>query len=198
MADTIDILSDFPGWASEFDLFYRQELSRTAGGTTLTRDLGRPLWKAAYITRVLRPNELDYWKARFKPLDGALQPFAGRPAGRCFPVAYPNGEGLGDVSAVKIAEIRPDNCTVTLNGLPDGYRASIGDYVQVASHLYQVAGVEGNMLRLFPQLYPGTAAGNAVVLIRPSVPMIILPGTFTAQADPATGRGTISFQAIEC
>ena len=193
----LDILDGFPGWFTEFDLFHRQEISRTAGGKTLVKDMGRPIWKAAYTSRVLSANELDYWKARFRLLDGSLREFLGRPLSRCFPVAYPNGMGSGDVSGVKVAEIAPDNQTVRLSGLPAGYRASVGDFIQIAAKLYQLADLSAAGFTLFPHLAPGTTVGNAVVLVRPSVAMIITPGTFTAQSDPASGRGTISFQAIE-
>lgn len=199
MAGTLplDILHGFPGWFTEFDLFHRQETSRTTGGKTLVRDLGRPIWKAAFTTRSLLPNELDYWKARFRPLDGSLRPFRGRPLSRCFPVAYPNGTGIGNVSAVKIAEIAPDNRTVRFSGLPVGYKASVGDFIQITAKLYQLSGISSTGFELYPHLAPGVAIGNVVTLVNPYVSMIIMPGTFSAQADPATGRGTLSFQAIE-
>lgn len=193
----LDVLEGFPGWYSEFDLFHRQEISRTAGGKTLVKNLGRPVWKAAFATRSLKPNELDAWKARFRLLDGSLQVFQGRPLSRCFPIAYPNGKGLGNVSGVKIAAMLPDNRTVRFSGLPVGYKASVGDYIQIAAKLYQLAGLSGDGFELYPHLVPGTAIGNVVTLVRPFVPMIILPGTYSAQTDPATGSGTISFQAIE-
>lgn len=64
-----DILTDFPGWSTEFDLLWRQEQSRSAGGKTYVKDLGTPLWEAKYQSISLSPNELDYWRARFKLLD---------------------------------------------------------------------------------------------------------------------------------
>lgn len=193
----LDILNGFPGWFTEFDLFHRQEISRTAGGKTLLRDLGRPLWKATFSTCSLTPNELDYWKARFRPLDGSLQSFRGRPLSRCYPIAYPNGVGIGNVSAVKVAEIAPDNRTVRFSGLPVGYKASVGDFIQITAKLYQLSDVSAAGFTLYPHLASGVAIGNAVTLVNPYVPMIIMPGTFSAQSDLVMGRGTISFQAIE-
>lgn len=192
----MDILSDFPGWSVQFDLQHRQEFSRTAGGVTIAKDMGSPLWRATYQSRVLLPNELDQWRARLSALDGSVQRFWGRPMSRCYPIAYPNGQGLGDVSAVTVANVGSDNKSVVLAGQPAGYKSSVGDYIQIISKLYQVVNTSTG-IEVRPHLAPGTVFGNAVVLVKPSVPMIILPGSLSSTADAATGRGSISFQAIE-
>lgn len=192
-----DLLDSFPGWSTEFDLLYRQEFSRTAGGVTLAKDFGTPLWKASISSRSLKPNELDAWRAKLKTLEGSLQQFMGRPFSRCYPIAYPNGTGIGDVSNVTIASINDNNKSYQLSGLPAGYKTSVGDYQQVGTKLYQVVDVDGQDIEVRPHLAPGTTVGNVVSLIKPSVPMIIMPGTLTTSAELSTGRGTISFQAIE-
>lgn len=92
-----DILATFPGWSVEFDLLWRQEQSRTAGGQTIVKDMGSPLWQATYQSRSMRPNELDSWRARFKLLENGLNQFYGRPTSRCYPIAYPNGSWPGNV-----------------------------------------------------------------------------------------------------
>ena len=38
---------------------------------------------------------------------------------------------------------------------------------------------------------------NVVSVYRPFCLMAIVPGSISSQADPQTGRGTVSFQAIE-
>ncbi|MDP8249625.1 hypothetical protein [Pseudochrobactrum saccharolyticum] len=200
----LDILTGFPGWSTEFDLLYRQEYSRTEGGVTIAKDRGTPLWKAAFQSIILQPNELDIWRARLKAMDGSLQQFSGRPMSRCFPIAFPNGMGIGDVSGVRIETIGTNNKSLTLLGLPVWFSITIGDYLQIGTKLYQVlesavANASGKTtnFELRPHLAPGTAVGNVVTLIKPSVPMIILPGSLTTSAELSTGRGTISFQAIE-
>ncbi len=199
-----NLLEGLPGWSTDFDLFYRQELSRTAGGTTIAKDFGTPLWKASFQTTVLQVNELDIWRARLKALDGSVLPFWGRPLSRCYPIAYPNGAGIGDVSAVAIDSIGSDNKSLTLQKLPVWHSISVGDYLQIGTKLYQVlenavANSTGKTTRfeVRPHLAPGTAVGNTVTLVRPSVPMIILPGSLSATGEAMTGRGIISFQAIE-
>lgn len=191
-----DILSGFRGWSIEFDLLYRQEHSRTAGGSTTTKDFGTPLWQAKYESHSLRPNELDQWRAKFKVLEGSLQRFMGWPMSRAFPIAYPLGVGMPDVSAVKLATLGANNKTLTLSGLPAGYIASVGDYIQIARNLYQIVDMSDGF-EVRPHLATGTAVGNIVQLVRPSVPMIIIPNSLSTVADRSTGRGTISFQAIE-
>lgn len=192
-----NLLDSFPGWSTEFDLLFRQEFSRTAGGSTLAKDFGTPLWRANFATRSLKPNELDAWRARLKALEGSLQQFMGRPFSRCYPIAYPDGAGLGDVGNVKIASINENNKAYRLSGLPAGYQTSVGDYQQVGTKLYQVVDVVGQDIEVRPHLAPGTAVGNVVAVVKPSVPMLIMPGTLTSPAELSTGRGTISFQAIE-
>lgn len=192
-----DLLATFPGWSTEFDLLYRQEISRTAIGQTFVKDFGSPLWRATYQSRLMKPNELDVWRARLKAMEGGLKQFLGRPTSRCYPIAYPNGTGMGNVSDVKIASIGTDRETVTFSGLPAGYQVSVGDYIQIGTHnLHQIVDTAGG-IEIRPHLWPGTAVNDTVTLVRPSCRMMILPGTLSSTADASTGRGTISFQAIE-
>lgn len=57
--------------------------------------------------------------------------------------------------------------------------------------------VTGLDIELRLHLAPGIAVNDPVKVVRPSVQMIILPSTLSSTADAATGRGSISFQAIE-
>lgn len=191
-----NLLDMFPGTSTEFDLLYRQEYSRTAGGFTIAKDMGTPLWRASYLSYSMMPNQLDAWRARLKALDGSVQRFMAHPMTRCYPIAHANGQGLGSVDAVKVATIGVNNKSVTLSGLPAGYMASVGDYMQIGQQLYQIIDRSAG-LEVRPHLAPGTAVGNTVVLVKPAVPMIIMPGTLTTTAELATGRGAVSFQAVE-
>lgn len=91
LAYPLDLISIFPGWATEFVPHYRKEQSRSANGRTYTKDLGAPLWSATFQSKVLRPNALDEWKARLAALDNGEQTFLGWSPSRCYPIAYPNG-----------------------------------------------------------------------------------------------------------
>lgn len=193
-----DLLQGFQGWFTEFNLLYRQEYSRSQGGSTYVKDMGTPLWTATYQTKSLRPNGVDQFKARVKVLDGGLKQFIGRPLSRCYPIAYPNGTGMGDVSAVKLATVSADRKTITLNGLPAGYKVSVGDYIQIGTrNLHQIVDVDGANLGIRPHLWPETIVDDAVTMVRPTCRMVILPGTLQTPTDVSFGRGTITFQAVE-
>lgn len=193
-----DILADFPGWSTDFDLAYRQETSRTAIGQTFVKDFGSPLWTASYQSRSMRPNELDAWRARLKALEGGLQQFRGRPTSRCYPIAYPKGSGMGSVSAVTVGSIATDRKTVGLSGLPVGYVASVGDYIQISgNNLHQIVSVSGTSVEVRPHLWPVSAVGDAVTLVKPSCLMTIVPGSINTTAELSTGRGVITFQGFE-
>lgn len=231
-AEPVDLLSGFPGWATKFELLYRQEQSRVAGGRTFVKDLGDPLWTATYLTHSLTINQLDYWRARLDELEGGLIPFRAVSPSRCYPIAYPRGAGV-PVSGVRVAALGEDNKSLRLSGLPSGYRISVGDLIEIAgSGLYRVtseavagvawvlysgawdddgvwvdsvpwlagAGGGGAVSPVFsvrPHLWPGTVSGAVVTLVQPGCAMSIVPGTISTDADAATGRGVVTFQAIE-
>ncbi len=193
-----DILADFPGWSIEFDLLYRQEHSRTAGGLTYVKDFGSPLWQATYQSKILNANELDAWRARLKVLEGGLQPFWGRPLSRCYPISHPYGNGIGDVSNLKISYIGDDRNILAISGRSAGFRTSIGDYIQLGTrNLHQVVGLDGNDIEVRPHFWPETSTTDAVVVVRPSCQMILVPGSISTTAELQTGRGSVTFQAIE-
>ncbi len=192
-----NLLDQFPGWSTEFDLMYRQELSRTTGGVTLVKDMGTPLWKATYKSFSMMPNQLDKWRARLKVLDGGLKEFWGFPTSRCFPVAYPNGTGMGNTANMKLATIGSGRQTVTFSGVPAGYRFSVGDYIQIGTrNLHQIVAV-GAELEIRPHLWPETKVNDPVKVSQPMCKMLIVPGTLTTTSELATGRGAVSFEAVE-
>ncbi|WP_374833889.1 hypothetical protein [Paenochrobactrum pullorum] len=193
----IDFLVTFPGWSTDFDLKYRQELSRTAGGVTLIKNLGSPLWIATYQTRNMRPNELDQWRARLKLLEGGLQEFLGRPTSRCYPIAYPKGQGIGNTVNMKLAAFGSGRQAVAFSGVPAGYSFTVGDFIQIGTrNLHQIVAV-GSELEIRPHLWPETKVNDPVKIVRPSCKMIMVPETLTSTAELGTGRGSITFQAIE-
>ena len=71
----LDLLSDFPGWTTKFEPMLRQEQSRTAAGRTYTKDLGPSLWQLTAVSKPLKPNELDYWRARLNMLSDIVAPY---------------------------------------------------------------------------------------------------------------------------
>ncbi|MCK8779091.1 hypothetical protein M0654_03735 [Rhizobium sp. NTR19] len=199
---------DFPGWSTEFELFWRQEQSRTAGGATIVKDIGDPLWRMTAQSRVMKPNELDYWRARLASLENGLKTFRAFPKSRCFPIAYPNGSwptGASFSGTAQLATVNANRKAIAVGGLPSGYKASVGDFLQIGTRdLHQVmepataaGGGATSQFEVRPHLWPGVVAGVQVLVKQPSCIMSIVPGSVSTTADLATGRGSVSFQALE-
>jgi hypothetical protein len=211
----LDLLAAFPGWCTAFELGWRQEQSRTAGGVTYVKDLGSPLWTAAYQTQTLRPNQLDEWRARLESLENGMQTFKGYSLSRCFPIAYPNGSwptgaSFDGISAA-VSAVGEDNRSIQIDALPVGFEWRVGDMLQVQHgadpvryDLYRVqepamadeTGETGSF-EVRPHLWPGVAVNDVVSVKRPWCLMQIVPGSVSSPADPQTGKGSLSFQSIE-
>jgi hypothetical protein len=125
---------------------------------------------------------------------------------RCYPIAYPNGSFPGAFSgAATVGSIGANRKSCTLTGLPAGYKVSVGDLIEVAGsglHRVMEAAVASGagatpVFEVRPQFWPGAAAPAAANLVKPSCLMRVVPGSINSDADVSTGRGTISFQAIE-
>lgn len=204
----VSFFDEFPGWTTEFDLMWRQEQSRTTGGRTIVKDMGSPLWRMSVQSKSLKPNELDYWRARLNGLENGLKTFRAFPKSRCFPIAYPNGSwptGSAFSGTAQVASIAANRKTISESGLPPGFVVSVGDFIQIGENdLHQVmepavasAGGTTGQFELRPHLWPGVVAPRAAIVKQPSCLMAIVPGSVSSTADLATGRGSLSFQAIE-
>lgn len=193
----LDLLAGFPGWTTQFEPLFRQELSRQANGRTRSKDLGSPLWMGAWQSRSLSPNELDYWRARLEAMEGGIKEFLGYSLSRCRPIAHPGNAALPIGTLSTIA----DRKTIRVDGLT-GITLSVGDLIRIGTrnvHRVQEPAT-GPLTALFevrPHLWPETVTGDTVTIERPSCPMTIVAGSVSSPADPATGRGVVSFQAIE-
>lgn len=203
----LDLIESGVFWCRSFAPAYRQELSRVAGGTTIRRNLGRPLWRAEYGSKTLSANEISRIRARVHTLHGGIFPFMGYDPARCRPIEYPSkAEWFDDFDGTAtVSQIYEDNRRLDISGLPAGYVVSTGDHLNVsAARLYMVArgataGEDGVAvdIQIFPWFYPGVSAGNAVSLLRPFCNMAINPDETSEDVDIKTGRGTYSFTAWE-
>lgn len=194
----LDLLAIFPGWSTEFELQHRQEQSRQANGRTIVKDLGSPLWRASYQSRSLRPNELDAWRARLASLENGLQTFKGFALSRCRPILHP---GAASLPTGELHTIDANRKAIRVDDLV-GVTLSVGDMIQIgAKDLHQVmepaSGTLTDLFEVRPHLWPGVVAGATVSIVKPACIMAIVPGSVSSPADMATGRGTISFQAVE-
>jgi hypothetical protein len=208
----VDLLADFPGWTTEFDLLWRQEQSRVASGRTYLKDLGSPLWRLSAQSIPLSINKLDEWRARLASMEGGAKTFIGRSMSRCYPIAYPNGSwptGVSFNGDAELNEVDEDGVSVKVGGLPSGFKLSVGDMVQIGdTDLHRVmeqatAGVGGvtGLFEVRPHIWPGVTGGDSPATIvkvkQPGCVMAIVPGSISSTADRGTGRGSVSFQAVE-
>lgn len=197
LTEPLDLLTNFPGWCTSFDLFARQEQSRHASGRTRTKDFGQPIWRGAWVSTSLSANRLDALRARVEHAMVSQMTFKAWQSSRCRPISHP---GSGALPTGELSAIGDDDKTVRVADLT-GITLSIGDMVRIGAGLYRVlesaSGDPTPFFTITPHLWPGTATGQDVVIDKPWVAMTVDPGSLSASADPRTGRGSISFTATE-
>ncbi|QMV00170.1 hypothetical protein GHV40_01110 [Devosia sp. D6-9] len=198
--EPLDLLTDFPGWSTEFSLLWRQEQSRHASGRTRVKDFGSPIWQATFVSKVMKPNTLDMWRAKLTAAENGLLTFTAYPTSRCRPILHP---GAAALPTGLLDTMNANNKAIRVSGLV-GVSLSVGDFIKIGTNLYQVmepaVADEDGLTPLFevrPHLWPGQAVGDVVVIVKPSCTMTVVPGSVSATADPRTGRGSISWQGIE-
>lgn len=200
----LNLLDDFPGWSTDFSLLWRQEQSRHASGRTRVKDFGSPIWQATYNSKMLSANNLDIWKAKLNSLENGLKTFIAYPMSRCYPINHPGG--AGNISALNPSILNISNIdrkSISLQNV-NGLRLSMGDYIKIGNFLFQImenasSNTAGNtpLFEIRPHLPVAVTTASAVSIIKPSCPMTIVPGTISTSASLNTGRGAISFQAVE-
>jgi len=189
-------LDQWPGWSNEFSLVYRQELSGQANGVSIGKDFGTPVWRGVWTTKDLRPNALDYWRARLEALQGSMGTFYGYPLSRWYPSAHANGVGLPG-GTVTVSAIALDYSTVSLAGA-SGLTLNIGDMISIADRLYRCiqASTGGSAFKVAPYIFPDVTTGMTVRVTNPRCIMRVVPGSFAAPSG-LNGRGTVSFEALQ-
>jgi len=197
LTEPLDLLTDFPGWSTSFDLMARQEQSRHASGRTRVKDLGSPIWRGAWVSKSMNANALDHWRARVEQAMISQMTFTAWQSSRCRPIMHP---GAGALPEGTLHTIGDDDKTVRVGGLT-GIQISIGDMLRIGGGLYRAleaaSGDPTGVFTITPHLWPGTVAEQPVIISKPWCLMTIDPGSLSASADPRTGRGSISFSATE-
>jgi hypothetical protein len=211
LAAVQDILADFPGWTTQFELQNRQEMSGQASGAILVKDLGPALWTLTAQSRQMRSSELRYWKARLASLDNGIGWFYGYDLAGKWPRLYPGGSwptgGSFTGETAAIADLDDESAVlVGLDGFPAGFTLSTGDYFSVPTRkaLHQamedVTADGSGVMAAFevrPPLSPSIALDDAVSVKRAACVMMLVPGSVSANADLASGFGTVSFRGIQ-
>lgn len=208
LSEPFDILADFPGWTTDFDIPSRDEQSATAGGRVITKDMGPPLWTTTLVSKTLRSSDLDEWRAKLQALQGTQQQFLGYSLSKVWPRLYPRGSwptgGSFTGFTANLSAVAADRKTIKVSALPAGFQLSVGDLLQIGTtDLHRVgeaatapSGTTGDF-EVYPNIWPGVTTATAVSVKRPHCLMAVVPGSVSAQADPSTGSGTVSFQGYE-
>lgn len=187
-----------------FQLMYRQELARDAGGPTQAKDMGPALWQASFTSVPLRLEVADAVIADFRSLRGAVRSFLLHPPTRARPAA------AGDLSSstVTVHSVRADASAIRLTGLPSGFVLTAGDYVSIQTaaggieFLQLARGGQANVGGLSPELEvvpfvrPAVDVGNAVSLTEPVAEFILRPGSLDDSFVGLTHR-QITFTAMQ-
>lgn len=193
----VDILNTFPGRPLSFRLMPRQELARTAGGRNIAKDIGDALWFGEWQSKPLRPNDADYWEAVLDKLAITMGTFDGYDMYRRRPILHPGTTVVP--GPITINAVGGDNTSFTLSGAV-GLHLRVGDMLQVdaGGDLYRIESDSDNgaTTQVMPQLWPSTANGDAVSVLKPHCPMIVMPGSHQAPAG-LDGWSVVSFQAVE-
>jgi hypothetical protein len=209
LTEPFDFLAEWPGWTTRFELLFRQEQSRDAGGRTYVKDFGSPLWRMAAQSKTLKPNLIDHWRARLDALENGLMTFYGYALARTYPILYPNGSWPTGVAfsgtSAAVHVVGANNKSLRLKALPAGFQLSVGDMIQIGdADLHRVmepATADGTgetpaFFEVRPHLWPGVAIDDVVSVKRPHCLMAIVPGSIQTQTD-LSGRGSVSFEAME-
>lgn len=209
LAEPYDILANWPGWQTAFDPVERGDISRQKNGVTRTRLGVMPIWMMKAESTNLGPNRHDALKGLMQRLAGLQTLILGYSLTRVYPISYPNGSwptgGAFSGVAASLHTIGTDNHSIRVTALPAGFVLVGGDMVQIgAGDLHRVqetvtasgAGLTP-LFEIYPPLWPSVATGQAVAVKRPHCLMRIVPGSVSAPMDKTTGRGSVSFEAME-
>lgn len=208
LSEPFDLLADFPGWVTSFELKWRQEMSTQANGRTIVKDMGSPLWRLAAQSKLLKPNGLDHWRARLDAMESGLKTFKGYSLSRTYPIAHPNRSwptgGAFDGVSASLNAINVNRKAIRIGDLPSGFQFSVGDFVSIGTDLHRVmeaATAAGTGItpefEVRPHIWPGVVVEDDPVSVhRPSCLMAIVPGSITTDAG-LNGWGSVSFEAIE-
>lgn len=184
-----------------WDIQRNDELSGSGDGRVWQAELAPPLWTGTVTLADMYNAEAKQIAARIRKLHGAQEAlFLYDPLSK-YPQADPDGTKLGAAS-VSIAALGSDNASLSLKGLPSGYRLTVGDKMQIGyggryAFLEVSETVAANgagttpVFGVFPHLPAGFSVDLGVVLLLPACKCIIMPGSH----NPGTASGMITTEA---
>lgn len=180
-----------------WDIQRNDHFSGLGSGDVWQDELADPLWTAEITLGRGLHDELKQAAAAIRDLEGAKQSFM-----MCDPLSrYPQNDLTGAIigaSAVTVRDVAVNRRLALLEGLPAGYKLTIGDKMQLTQgalrRFFEVsasatANGAGQMnVRVFPRLPLALTAGASINLVNPACPVIVNPGSHK----PGTGRSSVT------
>lgn len=195
LADRLDIESVV------WDIQRNDEMSGSGDGRVWQAELAPPLWTGDVTLNVGYHDDVKQIAALVRKLHGAQNQFYLYDPLSKYPQSDPDGSILG-AAAVKINSITAGGRTLSLKGLPAGYKLTLADKMQIA---YATSPVRNAFLEIdenvtanasgvtpvfevFPNAPTGVAINDVVMLLKPACKGFIAPGSF----NPGSGAGLIT------
>lgn len=189
-----------------FTIAQQGDVARREDARSLVSMSGQGYWRfSAKVQENIQSIALRYQTLIEAVAHGGLE-FYAYDFRRPYPLLDPTGSIIG-ANAVKINSVGSDNSSVSLKTLTNGYKLSIGDYLQLTGaygdslhRLVEDVTADGSAVtsefQVIPELPTGVAVNDAVNLKKPSTKFIITPGSFDeGEADLITTSGmTLEFE----
>jgi hypothetical protein len=185
------------------------ETEGIGSGQILRAELATPLWKIGIDTPISTFDDGRAIRAIMNDLNRPGQTFEVYDPIAAYPRNDPDGSILGSAN-VLVDTVSTTDSTVTLKGLPAGYKLAPGDFMQIdyagRRGFFEVsqaatAGSGGvtSAFRVFPGLPAGITANMTVILKQPKVKCQFMPdsieyATFDSSNWKATG---FRFEAVQ-
>ena len=192
----------------KFECPEQVEANTTGGGELLRADLAPMLWQGDVRFGVMLLTEATMAEGLLDLLRGPARSFYAYDTRRPAPLLDPTGSVLG-ASAPTLHTIGANNRDIRLQGLPNGYRLSRGDYLSfdygsspVRRALHRVftslvTTATGGITPTFeitPPLRAGAAVGAAVTLLKASCKAVIIPNSIDTGTTSKTVNDGMAFK----
>lgn len=181
-------------------------ITRLGGGDIIKSRLGASLWQGQASIAAAKHRNAAAYEVALSRLERPGETFFVHDARFNGPIMDPGGVILGAATPV-IHTLNADNRRMRISGLPGGYMLSVGDYigwqygaspVRYALHRIETAATASGagltpLFAVEPFIRPGSAAGAAVVLVRPACKAIITEATYGGASLNITSGASFSW-----
>jgi len=186
----------------------RQEISRTASGVTIGKDLGPAIWMGEFVTQPLALDDMVDFEAILNSLDGVVRQFEAGDLRRPYPKAHPTGSFN---ETAYLSAVQAGGGAIKINGTDIGFTVSRGDYLafdypdgrralhQAMETVTSVSGGETSYFEVRPRLIMPSVALSPSITVRfknPTGLFCLVPGSVQSQMTGGE-HGVVRFQAVQ-